>query len=75
MKTIKDRNGKEITKGSIVRYGNGHYRISAIIGITVNLKSVFGSRIYYQRIPAVEVVEDEAAWYKLWQESETYKCM
>ena len=74
-KTIKDRDGKEIQKGSIVKYGNGHYRVSAIIGQTVNLKSIFGSKIYYTRVPAVEVVEDEAAWYAEWQKSETYQSM
>ena len=72
---------KEITKGSIVKYpinGSepwGHYRVSAVIADTVNLKSVFGSKIYYKRIPIDQVQEDEDAWYQEWTQSESYMSM
>ena len=75
MKTINDQNNTEITKGSIVKYEDGHYRVSAVIAGTVNLKSIFGSKIYHKGIPASMVAEDEAAWYAAWQQSETYQCM
>jgi hypothetical protein len=66
---------KPIVKGSIVKARCGWYRVSAVIAGTVNLKSVFGSKIWFKRVPLAECVEDEAAWYANWQQSETYKSM
>lgn len=74
---------KEINKGSIVNYqsardantGPGWYRVSCKTSSWVNLCGVFSGKVYFKRIPIEDVTEDEAAWYKQWQESETYKCM
>ena len=66
---------KPVVKGSIVKYMGGHYRVSAVVAGLVNLKSVFGSKIYFKRLPIADVVEDEEAWYADWTQSETYKCM
>jgi hypothetical protein len=70
---------KPIVKGSIVKYtdqhGDGWFRVSAIIAGSVNLKQIFGSHILHKRVPLAEVVEDEAAWYKNWQQSEAYQSM
>lgn len=66
---------KPIVKGSIVLYKDGHYRVTRLTSKTVNLGSVFGGVIYYKGISLGEVKEDEAAWYKEWQQSETYQCM
>lgn len=67
--------GKPIVKGSIVKARCGWYRVSAVIGQTVNLAGVFGGKIWFKRVPLAECVEDEAAWYKNWQQSETYRSM
>ena len=60
---------KEIIKGSIVNYEDAWYRVSAIIGKTVNLAGIFGDGIYFKRVPISEVKEDEDSWIKHWQES------
>jgi hypothetical protein len=65
----------EIVKGSIVCYRGGWFRVSCRRRASVNLKNIFGSLLRYQSVPISEVVEDEAAWYKHWQNSEAYKCM
>ena len=64
-----------IVKGSIVKYKQGWQRVTAVIGNTVNLGNIFGGKINHKRVPLNEVVEDEAAWYKNWQQSETYQSM
>jgi len=66
---------RPIEKNSIVKYQGGNYRVSAVIAGTVNLRSVFGAKIYFKRVPLADVVEDEAAWYAKWQQSESYRCM
>jgi hypothetical protein len=66
---------KPIVKGSIVKARCGWYRVSAVIAGTVNLASVFGGKIWFKRVPLAECVEDEAAWYANWQQSETYQSM
>jgi hypothetical protein len=70
---------KNFEVGSIVKYENGYYRVSADKGYGdkrwVNLKSVFGSKVYYKQIPASQVVEAQEEWYARWSQSETYRCM
>lgn len=66
---------QQIVKGSIVKYNGNWYRVTAIFSNSVNLGGVFGGKVYHKRVPLNEVVEDEAAWYKVWQQSETYQCM
>ena len=71
----------KIVTGSIVKYTNptdgspGHYRVSSVRGGKVNLKSVFGNRIYYKGIPVELVCEDEDTFYDRWSKSESYMCM
>ncbi len=64
-----------IKKGDIVKYKDGHCRVSAVFKTTVNLCGIFNGIIYHKKVPLAEVKEDQEAWYKLWQESETYKSM
>lgn len=70
---------RDFTVGSIVRYENGYYRVSADKGYGdkrwVNLKAIFGKKVYYKQIPANQVVEAEQEWYAGWSKSETYMCM
>jgi len=66
---------KPISKGSIVKYKDGNYRVSACFSKTVNLSGVFSSHIHHKGIPLSEVVEDEEEWYKRWTQSESYKSM
>jgi hypothetical protein len=64
--------------GQVVKFENGFYRITSIIGkknITVNLGSIFGSKIYHKRIAVDAVVDAEAEWYQRWSQSESYQCM
>ena len=72
---IKDGKGQAIQVGSVVNYKNGWVRITRLNSKWCNLGAVWGSRIYEKKVPLSEVFEDEVAWYKRWQESETYRCM
>lgn len=77
-KTLTDRNGKTLRKGSIVKIGNGgHARITALFPSkqTVNLGSIFGKRVLDRSIPVAQIIEDEATWYDSWSRSETYMSM
>ena len=70
----------EITPGMIVSYTNekgrvSHYRVRKVTKNTVNLGAIFGRALYYKGVDKSLVIEDEAAWYKKWQQSETYMCM
>jgi hypothetical protein len=64
-----------IVKGSVVKYKDGHFRVSARFSSTVNLCGVFGSKSRHKGVPLAEVVEDEAAWFAVWQKSESYQSM
>jgi len=66
---------RPIIKGSIVHYNEGWQRVTARYKDSVNLGSIFGSRVNHKRVPLSEVYEDEDMWYKHWQQSETYQCM
>lgn len=69
-------NTKPIVKGSIVKYKDGHYKVTAVFGMThVNLAGVFSGKIHHKRISLGQMVEDEKAWYDEWTKSESYKCM
>lgn len=72
---IKDGKGQAIQVGSVVNYKNGWVRITRLNSKWCNLGAVWGSRIYEKKVPLSEVFEDEVAWYKRWQESDTYRCM
>ena len=66
---------KEVKVGSIVLYIGKWYRVTKVSKTTVNLGSIFGKTIYHKAVDKVMVAEDEESWYKMWQQSETYKCM
>jgi hypothetical protein len=70
---------RNFTVGSIVRYEDCYYRVSADKGCGdkrwVNLRAIFGNKVYYKQIPANQVVEAEQEWYARWSKSETYMCM
>jgi hypothetical protein len=63
----------EIKLASIVKYENRWYRVTRLTKKTVNLGSVWGSTIYHKGISLELVVEDEAAWYANWQQSDAYR--
>lgn len=54
---------------------SGWYRVTKVTKNLVNLGSIFGRHIYHKSVPKDQVREDEAAWYKKWQQSETYQSM
>ena len=71
-----------ITSGMIVKIKDpqnrdeqGYYRVRKVTKNTVNLGSIFGKALYHKSIQKSRVIEDEATWYKGWQQSETYQCM
>lgn len=68
-----------ISKGSIVNYGNRWMRVTAVFSNTVNLGPIWGGRGRFsgiiKNIPKNEVYEDGEAWYRNWHKSETYQCM
>jgi len=69
---------KTISVGSIVKFENSFYRVSAVIGkknITFNLASIFGSKIYFKRIASEKIIEASDEWYNKWSKSEAYQCM
>jgi hypothetical protein len=72
---MKTPMNKPVVKGSIVTYKNGWYRVSALRGGKVNLKSVFYDKLYFQRIPVEDVTEDYDDWFEHWSKSETYQSM
>lgn len=76
-KLLKDRNGKTINVGSIVRFQQGHRRVTAVFvgSQTVNLGSIFGGGKLVKRVPLADVYEDEEAWSRAWSQSETYMSM
>jgi len=69
----------EVSIGSIVKFENGYYRISADKGKGdkrwVNLASIFGSSIYHKRVPYSQITEAQNEWYNKWTQSETYMSM
>jgi hypothetical protein len=66
-----------IKKGSIVKYNEGFYRVSALFSKaqTVNLQSIFGSTIYFRGVPLYKMEEAHDEWYDHWSKSETYMSM
>ena len=69
----------EVSIGSIVKYQEGYYRVSADKGYGakrwVNLRSIFGSTVYHKRVPHNEVIEAQEEWFNKWSQSETYMSM
>jgi len=65
----------EIKKGSIVKYNKGFYKVSFVTKEKVNLKSVWGNKIYYKGLPKSEVVEAAAEHWEVFSNSETYASM
>jgi hypothetical protein len=78
MKSLTDRNGKEIRRGTVVRYKSGWVQVSAVsVGKrTVNLAYVWDiSKIYHKGVSVDEIFEDGDAQYEQFSKSETYMCM
>jgi hypothetical protein len=76
-KILKDKNGKEITKGTVVHYKDGWVRVASVyVGKQlVNLCGIFGGRISDKKVPLSEIYEDHETWYAQWTQSETYMSM
>ena len=68
---------KPIQKGSIVKYEDGYFRVTAYFskGQTMNLGSIFGGKIYHRGVSEYDVKEAHDEWYEGWTKSETYMCM
>lgn len=78
MKTLRDQNGKEIRKGTVVHYKDGWKKVTAVFvgNQEVNLSGVFFSKVITEKhVPLNDIYEDNAAWAQWWQQSETYRCM
>lgn len=68
-------NDNTITKGSVVKYKDGWMEVTAVFKNHVNLGHIFYGKTTIKKVPLNEVFEDRDAWYKEWEQSETYKCM
>lgn len=77
MKTLTDKNGKTIAKGTVVHFKDGWVRVTSVNKTrqTVNVGGIFSGRVYEKDVPLYEVYEDDAAWFESWQKSETYQSM
>lgn len=78
MKSLTDRNGKEIHRGTVVNYNDGWVQVSAVfVGKrTVNLSHVWDiSKVYHKGVSIDEVFADGEAQYEQWTHSEQYQCM
>lgn len=69
-----DRVNGAIKVGDIVSYLNSWYRVTRVSKNKVNLGSTFGKTIYHKGVDIVMVKEDRDAWWKSYEQSETYKC-
>jgi hypothetical protein len=65
----------EIVKGSVVKYQDGHMRVTARFKNHVNLGGVFAGKTSIKKVPIAEVSEDREKWYEEWSKSETYMSM
>ena len=72
---IKDINGAELQVGTVVRHKTGWVRITRLNSKWCNLGAIWGGRVYEKKVPLTEIYADEAAWYKAWTQSESYRCM
>lgn len=79
MKTLIDRFGKTIQKGTVVRYKfeDSWMRVTKVNPKqkTVNLGGIFSGVIHYKSVPIDAIYEDDAAWFEHWQKSEAYQSM
>ena len=70
----------KIESGMVVSFTDdegktGWYRVRKCTKNKVNLGSIFGRTLYHKGVDKSRVKEDHDAWYKSWQQSETYQCM
>lgn len=77
MKTLTDKNGKTLHKGTVVHYKEGWVQVMSVnmCRQTVNIGGIFTNRIYEKDVPVHAVYEDHDAWFAAWQKSETYQSM
>jgi hypothetical protein len=75
--TIKKMIGKPIIVGSVVKYGEGWYKVKSLWKKDqfANLCGVFTDHIHHKQVPLADLMEDHDAWYENWTQSETYKSM
>ena len=75
----QDRNGKEITIGSIVTWTNGEKsstgRISRLTKTSCNLRGVWGGRVFAKGLSIKEISESSAEFFSAWEKSDAYPCM
>jgi hypothetical protein len=77
-KTLTDRNGKTIHRGSVVCTDQGWLEVRSVYlgSKTVNLGPIFHSpKVTKKHVPLADVYEDHEAWYEQWSKSETYQSM
>lgn len=73
-KLITDSKGTEIRVGSVVKHRIGWVRITRLNSKWCNLGAVWGHRVYEKMVPLTDIIEDEAAWWKAWQQTDAYRC-
>jgi hypothetical protein len=66
---------KPIEKGSVVKYADGYYRVTARFKETVNLGAIFGGHIHHKKVSVFKCEEAHDEWYEKWTQSETYQSM
>ena len=72
---------RPLVVGDIVKYkeGRGHSwgwaRIKSIRGRFCNLCTPFGRQIIEKGVLIDTLIEDQEAWYRAWQQTESYQCM
>ena len=75
----QDRNGKEITIGSIVTWTNGEKsstgRISRLTKTSCNLRGVWGGRVFAKGLSIKGISESSAEFFSAWEKSDAYQCM
>jgi hypothetical protein len=66
----------EVSIGSIVKFENGYFRVSANQGKGdkrwVNLTSIFGTKVHHKRVPYSQITEAQEEWYNRWSQSQSY---
>ena len=68
-------NNNPIVKNSTVKYKDGYVMVKSLFKTHATLCTMFSHRIIAKKVPLTELTEAYDEWYKLWTESESYKCM
>lgn len=73
-KLITDSKGTEIRVGSVVMHRMEWVRITRLNSKWCNLGAIWGRSVYEKMVPLTDIIEDEAAWWKAWQQTDAYRC-